>query len=40
MKNGFKEDSTQGKYLKIYYAAEFKEPQQGKMVNSLFSNFW
>ncbi|KAL2293980.1 hypothetical protein Nmel_007688 [Mimus melanotis] len=28
MKNGFKEDSTQDKYLKIYYATEFKEPQQ------------
>ncbi|XP_053787498.1 protein shortage in chiasmata 1 ortholog [Vidua chalybeata] len=28
MKNGFKEDDTQDKYLKIYYAAEFKEPQQ------------
>ncbi|NXM57750.1 SHOC1 protein, partial [Illadopsis cleaveri] len=27
-KNGFKEDSTQDKYLKIYYATEFKEPQQ------------
>lgn len=40
MKNGFKEDSTQDKYLKIYYATEFKEPQQGKMFNSLFSEFW
>ncbi|KAM4878557.1 protein shortage in chiasmata 1 ortholog [Sylvia borin] len=28
MENGFKEDSTQDKYLKIYYATEFKEPQQ------------
>ncbi|XP_068031731.1 protein shortage in chiasmata 1 ortholog isoform X3 [Anomalospiza imberbis] len=28
MKNGFKEDSTQDKYLKIYYATEFEEPQQ------------
>ncbi|NWT58033.1 SHOC1 protein, partial [Erythrocercus mccallii] len=28
MKNGFKEDSTQDKYLKIYYATEFKEPRQ------------
>ncbi|NWR07901.1 SHOC1 protein, partial [Paradoxornis webbianus] len=28
MKNGFKEDFTQDKYLKIYYATEFKEPQQ------------
>ncbi|XP_041256130.1 protein shortage in chiasmata 1 ortholog [Onychostruthus taczanowskii] len=28
MKNGFKEDSTQDKYFKIYYAAEFKESQQ------------
>uniref|UniRef100_A0A674HT05 Shortage in chiasmata 1 n=1 Tax=Taeniopygia guttata TaxID=59729 RepID=A0A674HT05_TAEGU len=28
MKNGFKEDSTQDKYLKIYYGTEFKEPQQ------------
>ncbi|NWT96629.1 SHOC1 protein, partial [Urocynchramus pylzowi] len=28
MKNGFKEDSTQDRYLKIYYAPEFKEPQQ------------
>ncbi|RLV97036.1 hypothetical protein DV515_00012188 [Chloebia gouldiae] len=27
-KNGFKEDSTQDKYLKIYYGTEFKEPQQ------------
>ncbi|XP_063279298.1 protein shortage in chiasmata 1 ortholog [Prinia subflava] len=27
-KNGFKEDSTQDKYLKIYYATEFKEPRQ------------
>ncbi|XP_023800112.1 uncharacterized protein C9orf84 homolog isoform X5 [Cyanistes caeruleus] len=27
-KNGFKGDSTQDKYLKIYYATEFKEPQQ------------
>ncbi|NXC08879.1 SHOC1 protein, partial [Orthonyx spaldingii] len=27
-KNIFKEDSTQEKYLKIYYATEFKEPQQ------------
>lgn len=40
MKNGFKEDSTQDKYLKIYYGTEFKEPQQGKMLNSLFSEFW
>ncbi|XP_058280101.1 protein shortage in chiasmata 1 ortholog [Hirundo rustica] len=28
MKNGFKEDTTQDKYLKIYYAAEFKGPRQ------------
>ncbi|NXH56591.1 SHOC1 protein, partial [Rhabdornis inornatus] len=28
MKNDFKEDSTQDKYLKIYYATEFKELQQ------------
>ncbi|NWU33077.1 SHOC1 protein, partial [Hylia prasina] len=28
MKNGFKEESTQDKHLKIYYATEFKEPQQ------------
>ncbi|KAF4804066.1 hypothetical protein TURU_010857 [Turdus rufiventris] len=28
MKNGFKEDSTQDKYLKIYNATEFKEPGQ------------
>ncbi|KAM6991145.1 protein shortage in chiasmata 1 ortholog [Passerculus sandwichensis] len=28
VKNGFKEDSTQDKYLKIYYATVFKEPQQ------------
>ncbi|XP_037980419.1 protein shortage in chiasmata 1 ortholog [Motacilla alba alba] len=28
MKNGFKGDSTQDKYLKIYYATEFKEPRQ------------
>ncbi|XP_062369476.1 protein shortage in chiasmata 1 ortholog [Cinclus cinclus] len=28
MKNGFKEDSTQDKYLKICYATEFKEPGQ------------
>ncbi|NXB12937.1 SHOC1 protein, partial [Cnemophilus loriae] len=28
MKNGFKEDSTQDKFLKIYYATEFKEPRQ------------
>lgn len=40
MKNGYKEDSTQEKYLKIYYATEFKEPRQGKMLNSLFSKFW
>lgn len=40
MKNGFKEDSTQDKYLKIYYATEFKEPGQGKMFNSLFCKFW
>nr|XP_031363330.1 protein shortage in chiasmata 1 ortholog [Lonchura striata domestica] len=26
-KNSFKEDSTQDKYLKIYYGTEFKEPQ-------------
>lgn len=40
MRNGFKEDSTQDKYLQIYYATEFKEPGQGKMFNSLFSKFW
>ncbi|RMB94714.1 hypothetical protein DUI87_28827 [Hirundo rustica rustica] len=36
MKNGFKEDTTQDKYLKIYYAAEFKGPRQefGKPNNS------
>ncbi|NXB64102.1 SHOC1 protein, partial [Struthidea cinerea] len=28
IKNVFKEDSTQDKYLKIYYATEFKEPWQ------------
>ncbi|NXO45015.1 SHOC1 protein, partial [Locustella ochotensis] len=28
MKNGFKEDSIQDKYLKVYYGTEFKEPQQ------------
>ncbi|NXA85117.1 SHOC1 protein, partial [Melanocharis versteri] len=28
MKNGFKEDSTQDKYLKIYCATEFREPWQ------------
>ncbi|XP_066037532.1 protein shortage in chiasmata 1 ortholog [Chamaea fasciata] len=28
MKNGFKEDFTQDKFLKIYYATEFKEPLQ------------
>ncbi|XP_064260026.1 protein shortage in chiasmata 1 ortholog isoform X4 [Passer domesticus] len=28
MKSGFKEDSTQDKYFKIYYATEFKESQQ------------
>ncbi|XP_050843130.1 protein shortage in chiasmata 1 ortholog [Serinus canaria] len=28
MNNAFKEDSTEDKYLKIYYATEFKEPQQ------------
>ncbi|NXI77687.1 SHOC1 protein, partial [Rhipidura dahli] len=28
IKNVFKEDSTQDKYLKIYYATEFKDPQQ------------
>ncbi|NXQ46397.1 SHOC1 protein, partial [Catharus fuscescens] len=28
MRNGFKEDSAQDKYLKIYYATEFKEPGQ------------
>ncbi|NWU29930.1 SHOC1 protein, partial [Dyaphorophyia castanea] len=28
MKSVFKEDSTQDKYLKIYYATEFKEPWQ------------
>lgn len=38
-KNGFKEDSTQDRYLKIYYATEFRVPQQGEMFNSLFSEF-
>ncbi|KAM4752649.1 protein shortage in chiasmata 1 ortholog, partial [Cyanocitta cristata] len=28
IKNVFKEDSTQDKYLKVYYATEFKEPWQ------------
>lgn len=39
MKNGFKEDSTQDKYLKIYYATEFKEPQQGKCSIHCFLSF-
>lgn len=39
MKNVFKEESTQDKYLKTDYATEFKEQWQGKVFNSMFFNF-
>jgi len=38
MKNVFKEEHTQDKYMKADYATEFRVQWQGKLFNSQFSN--